>query len=338
MSERVKNLVSIIVPCYNVAPWLEDCFKSIESQTYKQIEVVFVDDGSTDDTLSLLRSFTKDKKYCRIVSQENQGLSAARNTGIRNSMGEFLYFFDSDDILSPKIIEILHKTMVETQSDCVGCKRERVEEDAHFQNNLNVNEGKRICFTDTEQILKRLLQYKIGCAVWDKLYRAESINEMHGTHGFNEDIKFSEDLDFNFRLFSTIKKFTLTDTVLYFYRKRNKSLVRSKFNTNKLSSLIGMDWIEEYCKTYHPNLLKFVRMRVVQKKMGLLYGILDSNFNDSQTIDSLLEYVKKYRWYLSNKFLVINTYYLQHKFKVRGGDFVSDKLCERLNFCNCAML
>ena len=111
--------VSVVVPIYNVAPYLETCLQSIAAQTLRDIEVVMVEDGSTDESPSIAEAFSERDPRFRLVRQANAGLGAARNTGIEHATGEFLVFADSDDAVPRDAYELMLSTLAETGSDFV---------------------------------------------------------------------------------------------------------------------------------------------------------------------------------------------------------------------------
>lgn len=112
-------MVSVIIPVYNVAAYLEECVQSVLNQTYTNLEIILVDDGSTDDSGAMCDRFAATDPRVRVIHRENGGLSAARNTGLTNANGQFLYFLDSDDWIDPDTVEQLRTQLLETDSDFV---------------------------------------------------------------------------------------------------------------------------------------------------------------------------------------------------------------------------
>ena len=112
-------MVSIIIPAYNAEKYIEQCIDSIISQTYKNIEVIIVNDGSTDNTLAICEKYAKEDKRIKIVKKKNEGVSKARNDGIKIATGKYIMFIDSDDYIDDDYIEIMHKNIVEKKADLV---------------------------------------------------------------------------------------------------------------------------------------------------------------------------------------------------------------------------
>lgn len=137
--------VSIVVPCYNVAPYIDRCVASIKAQTLSDYEVLFINDGSTDDTLTRLEQYADERRF-RIFSFPNQGVAAARNEGIERARGEYLYFCDPDDEMMPTLLETAVGRLDSTNADAVHFSYRAVsavtgeEQAAYTGNRLTVNE------------------------------------------------------------------------------------------------------------------------------------------------------------------------------------------------------
>ena len=119
-----QKLISIVVPVYNVEEYLSRCLDSIINQTYKNIEIICVNDGSTDNSLKILTTYSELDYRIKIISQENQGLSEARNIGIKNSSGEYIGFIDSDDSIDEKYFEVLYNNLIIHDAD-ISCAKTR---------------------------------------------------------------------------------------------------------------------------------------------------------------------------------------------------------------------
>ena len=127
MKECSKPLVSIIVPVYQVVDYVGVCVESLLRQTYKNLEILLVDDGSTDGSGEICDEYANRDNRIRVIHQENQGLSAARNTGLDQALGEYVAFVDSDDAVLPDFIETLYDLADRYQADIVACAYERVK-------------------------------------------------------------------------------------------------------------------------------------------------------------------------------------------------------------------
>ena len=120
-NEEEKPLISVIVPVFNGQDYLEKCIESIEKQTYKNLEIIIINDGSTDDTAAVCVKLRETYENIHVITTEDAGVSAARNAGIEAAKGEFLTFVDADDRLRPKTLKILYRCILATKADVAGC-------------------------------------------------------------------------------------------------------------------------------------------------------------------------------------------------------------------------
>lgn len=209
--------ISVIIPCYNVAKYIPRCMASLQAQTLKDFEVICIDDGSTDDTLDVLNRY-KQWGGVKICSTKNQGVSQARNEGIKLARGEYLYFLDPDDFIEPNTLEIVYSKAVETGSDAVQFNFQvlKMPENMRYAGH---NGNKPIGIYGKNAIIKEYLPRFIGYSekdiqafgtvdfhaqkemgsVWRFLYKRSVIME-HGIQ-FPVDVHLNEDSLFNCRFF-----------------------------------------------------------------------------------------------------------------------------------------
>lgn len=293
----VKDLISVIVPCYNVSRFLPDAFASLENQTYKNVEVIFVNDGSKDDTLQKLERYCQGRQNCKIVNQENHGLSSARNSGIAVAEGEFLYFFDSDDMLAPDILEVLHNNITETAGDLSVCRSRKVKENYNLKRIKPDEKPRKVKLYNAENAVCRCLSMNsntISTMVWNKLYRHSVVQKMAGyPKVFGEEIFYCEDADFNVRHMQLINKIVFTDRKLYFYRMRKASLTHSSFKEKSLSVFIGADKIIEICKNKFPSAVTYAIGFKCVFCTEILYKMHKSGYTDYALMQSLYAFVKE---------------------------------------------
>lgn len=146
--------VSVIVPCYNMEKYLDNCFKSLINQTYKNLEIIFINDGSSDKTLNLLSKWEGEERLnFTLINQENKGISVTRNVGLRKATGDYIYFLDPDDIIFPTLIEELVNMLEDDKYDYSYCKFTRIRdgkkyEDIKFKN----KKGKFTILNKTETL------------------------------------------------------------------------------------------------------------------------------------------------------------------------------------------
>lgn len=220
------DLISVIVPIYNVESYLEECVDSICSQTYHNLEIILVDDGSTDDCPGLCDSFALKDSRIKVIHQSNRGLSGARNEGYRASNGQYIAFVDSDDIISDVYIETLHTLITTYNAQIAVCAYTRI-----------IHELKaKVAAQDYVLTSERMLRawhgkYKaIETVVWNKLYSRQIFGPFENCNIFPEG-KSHEDIYTSHLLVNHAKRIAITTQELYYYRRRDGSI--SKVNSKK---------------------------------------------------------------------------------------------------------
>ena len=223
--KNYNPLVSIIIPVYNVEKYIEQCITSILNQTYKNFEVLCIDDCGKDNSVNILEKYAeKDKRVKIIKHKENMGAEAARNTGLDNAKGEYILFADSDDYLKKDCIELSVNKIIETGLDIVMFKSDILWEDTQTITSFwhkyyaDFPEG---YFTLNENELCSLPHYS-----WNKIYKSSFLKK--------NEIKWYErgvyeDMEFFFRIFTLSPKTYMIDKSLYIYRRRDDSLVGDNY-------------------------------------------------------------------------------------------------------------
>lgn len=294
-----KDLISAIFPCYNVAKFLPDLFKSIDQMEYEKVEYIFVNDGSSDNTLQLLNNFCHGKTNCQVVDQPNQKICMARNNGLARARGEYIWFCDPDDIPSTHILSVLHKNIVEHQADISICGYQKVREEFHFENCPKFKPCKEVLLFDREQAMCQYLSCKkFDLNVWCKLYKHEILKKFPTyPNVFNPDIKYGEDVALNMEYFQHVNSCVFDKNKLYFYRQRANSLVHCKFNENRLTTFVGINNAIKMCENY-PKAQNYARSLKGLVSVEMLYYIYKSDYNDSNKIRELLHNLKSNMKYI----------------------------------------
>lgn len=297
-----NDLISVIVPCYNVEKFLPDCFNSLVHQTYKNLEMIFVNDGSKDNTLNILNNFCKNKPNCKVVDKINGGLSSARNAGLAYATGKYIYFFDSDDILSPNILEVLHKIITEQNADISICRYKRVKENYKLNFNKIVKYSKKLKIFNQEDTICQLYSGRLfDVCVWNKLYKHDLLKKIDiYPNVFNENIKYGEDVEFNIRYLSFSNKAVFTKKRLYYYRQRKGSLVHSSFNEKRLTDFIGINYAIEHTKDKFPIAHKYIKSWKGLVCVEMLFYIYKSDYSNKEVISGLLQDLKENMKYIKS--------------------------------------
>ena len=205
--------ISVIVPVYNSEKYLSDCLESILNQTWSDIEVILINDGSKDKSGIICDQFAIRDKRVQVIHQENHGVSYSRNVGLKNSSGELISFIDSDDTLDPDMYELLVNVMNEHNADIAHCGYKRIFDDEI----IFVHNTKRTIVHNTTESLEYLISGRLfGGGLWNKLFRRELISEL----SFREDLKNNEDILFCFEAFRNAKKNVFADFAKYNYITR----------------------------------------------------------------------------------------------------------------------
>ena len=265
--------ISVVIPVYNVDKYLATCLDSIQAQTFSDIDIICINDGSTDDSGEILHRYATKDHRIKIINQANAGLSAARNIGIMASESKYIAFIDSDDYILPDFLERLYKTAEQNQSDICGCNFFKLHHNTLTAKN---NSAAEQIYTPALPILLDKRNF-VHFSVWNKLYRRELIQNIKFINGI-----YFEDWVFNSCVFAKAKNFTWINEKLYVYRIRNDSIMRSKFSEKKLNDyVIGINKVHEYymqnCPQYWHLLKKSRIARTVKMLMNSIYRSKDKN-------------------------------------------------------------
>ena len=215
----IKNdLISIIIPIFNTEKYLSKTINSILSQSYKNIEVILVDDGSDDNSLSICKEYAKKDNRIVVIHNENSGVSKTRNIGLEQAKGDFISFVDSDDYIEKNMIEELYNLHLKTNSDITMC--------SIIRENQNGKEFEKIIYPNKtisqKKIIENTINDNIRDYLWNKLYKKDLFDEIEFPKG-----KIYEDVLTLYRLYSKANHLTSTDDVLYHYVNRENSIVNS---------------------------------------------------------------------------------------------------------------
>lgn len=216
----MEELISIIVPVYNVEKYLEKCVKSIIKQTYKNIEIILVDDGSKDNSGKICDELEKIDNRIKVIHKENGGLSDARNAGLKIATGKYIGFVDSDDYIKEDMFETLYKLNKENNSDISIVSYYEI----YNERVISVRESKELEILNKIEAIKELLiDTKIQSYAWNKLFKKELFNNIE----FPTNKNF-EDIATTLLLFEKANKIVLLEDPKYYYVRRDDSIVGVK--------------------------------------------------------------------------------------------------------------
>ena len=296
--EKVSNMakISVILPIYNTEQYLAKCIESVCHQTYEDLEILLVNDGSTDGCEQICLDYAKKDKRIQYLKKENGGLSDARNYGIDRAKGDYLAFIDSDDFVEAEFIERLYEAITRENVSIAATTFDIVDATGHLvgveklTTSLPVVSGREVCKKILEEDGYRFV------VVWNKLYKKDLFKELRFEKG-----KLHEDEYFTYRLLYEIEKVAVVQESLYHYLKRDNSISKSTLTEHRYHCLVEfqlerMDFykkkgdIELLLLCYHWFLNFIIRIVYGERKLiaGKHQKYLQAQFR------LIYQYLKKY--------------------------------------------
>ncbi len=243
----MEELISVIVPVYNIDKFLNRCIQTIAGQTYKNLEIILVDDGSDDESPRICDEWKEKDNRIKVIHKTNEGPADARNVGIKNAKANYLTFVDADDYIESDLIESLYKALIENNAQIsLGGY---MYEDYSGKNKLRANER---YIADSEEAIKRLIRNDdIYIAVWGKLYTKEIFDGIEFPSG-----KINEDLAITYKLFDKADRIVHLDEAKYNYVQRNGSIMHTKFKLEQTSVADFKEELLGFVEKKYPRLVK----------------------------------------------------------------------------------
>ena len=219
--------LSVVIPVYNGEQYIERCLNSLINQTYKNLEIIVVDDGSKDKSIDIIKNIAqKDKRVC-LYKKENGGASSARNYGLKKASQKYITFVDCDDTLDLDMYEVLMKYFESGKYDIVHCGYKRIKDDKVIK---EVNGTGKEYIQDNLQALECLIDGRLFVgALWNKIYKRELFNNIE----FDESLKMNEDILVNYKVFNVSKKSIFIDIPKYNYYEVDTSACKTTFDKKK---------------------------------------------------------------------------------------------------------
>lgn len=251
--------ISVIIPVYNVEKYLSECLDSVIRQTYANLEIILVDDGSTDTSGVLCDEYAKKDERIKVIHKPNGGLSSARNSGLNVFSGEYFSFVDSDDVIDKKYIQTLYDNVKRENCNLSVCSYLRFNDDVIEQEEIK----KEYSLFTGKECFQKILDGQIDLTVaWGKLYK----RDFFGAFRFNEGQNNEDELYANNFIF--VKKIVYTPSRLYFYRNNERSIINSGFSLSKLSAVEALESREKFLLEHG------FEEYVHQNRKNLLYKII----------------------------------------------------------------
>lgn len=286
-------MVSVIIPIFNVETYIDRGVRQILQQDYKDIEIILVDDGSTDGSHSLCDALAARNAKIRVFHKENGGAGSARNVGIENARGEYIYFFDIDDLADEGLLEYCVRTMDDSDADMM----------VFSYRNEDVTTGQKyeivmddICIKSNDELQNVYVDQfvmKTNGFPWNKMYRKSFLND----HNLRfEDLLIQQDEVFNLNTYSHVNKMVISSKVLYTYYIYNKGNTRSRFIPNRFDIYLTVNerfrTLKQHWQLKDERLDKYMHRRLWGNAVG---GYLQNIYSDKCTWTELDKKRELYR-------------------------------------------
>lgn len=257
--------VSVIVPIYNVEKYLARCLESLINQTLEDIEIICVNDGSTDNSADILAKFAEKDERIKIITQVNSGLSEARNAGISASTGKFIAFLDSDDFVDLDFYEALYNSAIKNNCD-IACGN-IIRENNKKKRKPFINYDKE-CIASSVKDKYVLTKVPEHCYVWNKIYRRENL--------INSGVRFIrgityEDMPFTADVLEKLGNLVCVPKVFYHYWINDESIVKTPTDKNRADKLFVKKYVVEKCRKYNLKLRE--KDNLICKREYYLFGL-----------------------------------------------------------------
>ena len=269
--------ISVIIPVFNVEKYLKECLLSVVNQTFQDIEILCINDGSTDNSLNILEEFKKKDSRIKIITQKNHGLGASRNVGLKNAKGKYIYFLDSDDYIDLKTLEILYENIESNKSDIVLFKLQSFDNNSIHKRGVGFKIDEIFdnvdfdMFTfDYHDVKKHVLNSSYSACL--KLYKKEFLDRYDDFY-FPEEILF-EDVLFHVKVMLRASEISFVNDSLYYYRSNPQSILNTPVNSTDIFKVIGM--VEEFLKLNN-FYMEFEKEFIDFKVSQILQYIISSN-------------------------------------------------------------
>lgn len=269
-------MISIIMSVYNVEKYLEECLASIFNQSYKDFELIIINDGSTDNSLTIINKYLK--KYSNIVylEQQNKGLSEARNLGLSFAKGEYILFIDSDDYIDKEMFKIMIEKIESNKSDMVIIGHTEFYDDVKGNDcevKLNISDSKSYSGLEVANLM---LECNIMGVAWNKLYKTEKLKK---DNFYFESGRYTQDWYPIFKHISNLQKISFVNLPLYKYRLRSTSTT-SKKNKKRLEDYYYaitsiLNYVEENKEKFNENSINKFKCITFNNLLGLISSIYD---------------------------------------------------------------
>jgi len=283
-----KPSISIIVPIYNAELYMDKCIQSIINQTYSDIEIILVNDGSTDKSMKICNSYAINDSRVVVINKPNGGVSSARNSGLKIANGDYIGFVDSDDYIDPRMYEELLTAIIKNNADIAECGYSTIDMNYNAIENYPliamVIDGSYNC---SRNYLSKINTTNFN---WNKLYNRLLFNGIEFPN-----LSYSEDYIINVKTFYMSKRKVTINGCYYYYLQNDKGAVHAPFGQRKLDAIIAGKEIFEYHQERYSDLCPFIALYITGHILRLYRELRQSESPDSEKFENLLLHeFKKY--------------------------------------------
>lgn len=289
----MKDLISVVVPIYNVERFFPKCIDSIIFQSYKELQIILVDDGSTDNCGNICDEYALKDSRIEVVHKSNGGLSDARNVGISMAKGKYITFVDSDDVLQREYIYYLYNLLTRSKADISVCQKRNINEAGEFYDVVKrkvaeayVVKGNSRCMHDF------LTESNIGVTAWGKLYRIELFHCISYPVG-----RYHEDLFTTYKIIGLCEVIAVGFECKYYYRQRRESIMSQSFSLKHMDAIRARLEQIKYVKRYYPDEIENVYSSVVYTVNQCAFRMEISCCYNEECIETLESLSRKYLFY-----------------------------------------
>ncbi|PLS24543.1 glycosyltransferase family 2 protein [Bifidobacterium imperatoris] len=293
-----KPLITVVVPIYNVERVISESIDSLVRQSYADLEIILVDDGSTDSSGDIADDYADKDSRIIVIHQANAGLSEARNRGIQESSGRFIAFLDSDDVLAPEYIEHLYNTLDKTHADIAVSGILPFDDDKGVasayeekQHDTNRNSGKIITFDSRSALIDILYMNHMAVAAFGKLYRIDLFEGIRYPAG-----KLYEDIGTTVRLFDKSQCIAFVEYQDCFYRIRKGSIQQSGFAPNQMDLIDNIEDFYPLIEEKYPEAIPAYKSKLISAAFNLYMKTEEGNIRQEMYRQCLWDTIKKYRF------------------------------------------
>jgi glycosyltransferase involved in cell wall biosynthesis len=305
-------MLSIVIPAYNVETYIIECLSSIEVQTRKDIEVIVVNDGSTDMTGDIVRNYIANSNLnIQLIDQDNAGASQARNTGILYCHGEYLCFVDADDMICANFAELMLQSLESNNSDVVICSNATIDRDIHEKGIWD--QPFRTQTVNQIDALRKFLYHRITPGIWALVVRTKVFGDLR----FAAGVKYSEDMEMVWKILANSNMIALIDAKLYQYRVRAGSAM--SIVNDRSDGFELMQKLELYLREKTPEFSKEF------SRYGVARWVWATMWQGAATSDSYMSFLRAVEIYSPGQYLRKLITYPQLKVKMTSVLFLSSK-------------